>query len=336
MNMEIGTVYISAQGSRVSRVGERLIIRDKENKVLEDVPFFKLRQIVCFGSIELTSAAILQLLRRDVDVVYMSLSGRFKCRLSNMNMTMVKCRQSQYKNAANPEFRLRLARSMLTGKLLNAKSFLVRRNRPACEQVSESIWKIATSIEMIEDAKTTDELMGIEGIAAKEYFSGYRYLLKQELGFYDRNRRPPKDPVNAMLSFGYTLLFNMVLAAVEQVGLDSHLANLHAIQDRRPSLALDLMEEFRVITVDTVVMRLVNLVRVKPVDFFDGEEKGTRMREQTIALLVSELQARLRTKANDPVTQNLFSLKDLLLRQAYQYRNVVSGDRDAYRAVVMK
>lgn len=333
--MEIGVLYISAQGSRITRVGERLVVRDRDDKILEDVPFFRVRQVICFGSVEITSAAVIQLLRRGIDMVYMSLAGRFKCRLSNMNPAQVKCRQSQYEKGADHTFRLRLGRAMLTGKLLNAKSFLVRRNRPACEQVSDSIWKIATALDMIESAQTPDELMGIEGVAAREYFNGYRYLLKQDLGFCERNRRPPKDPVNAMLSFGYTLLYNMVLAAVEQVGLDAHLSNLHAIQDRRPSLALDLMEEFRVITVDMVVMRLVNLVRVRPIDFFYDEEKGTRMREQTIALLISELQARLRAKVADPLTQNQFPIKDLLRRQAYQYRAVVSGEREEYRPVVI-
>jgi len=333
--MEIGVLYINAQGSRITRVGERLLVRDRDDKILEDVPFFIVKQVVCLGSVEITGAAIIQLLRLGIDVVYMSLAGRFKCRLSNMNPAQVKCRQNQYAKAAEAGFRLRIARAMLSGKLLNAKSFLVRRNRPACEAVSDSIWKIATALEMLGAAQTPDELMGIEGIAAREYFNGYRYLLKQDLGFSERNRRPPKDPVNAMLSFGYTLLYNMVLAAVEQVGLDAYLANLHAIQDRRPSLALDLMEEFRVITVDMVVMRLVNLVRVRPIDFFFDDAKGTRMREQTIALLTGELQARLRAKVADPLTQNQFPIKDLLRRQAYQYRAVVSGERDEYLPVVI-
>jgi len=334
--MEIGSLYITVQGSRVCRVGERLLVRGRDDKIIEDMPFFRLQQVVCFGCVEISNAALLQLVRRGIDVVFMSLAGRFKCRLGNMNPVQVKCRQLQYEKAADSQFRLRMAKAMLSGKLQNAKSFLVRRNRPANDEVSESIWKIATAFEMIESAADIDALMGIEGIAARDYFCAYRLLLKQDLGFNERNRRPPRDPVNAMLSFGYTLLYNMILAAVEQTGLDAWLSNLHAIQDRRPSLALDIMEEFRALVVDTVVMRLVNLVRVRPLDFFDDPDKGTRMRAQTIALLVSELQARLRAKAADPVTQNLFPIKDLLLKQAYQYRAVINGDREAYRPVVLK
>ncbi|NCB38593.1 MAG: CRISPR-associated endonuclease Cas1 [Erysipelotrichia bacterium] len=334
--MEIGTLYIGAQGSKITRVGERLLVRDRENKILEDVPFFRLRQIVCFGSVEITSAATAQLMKLGVDVVYMTLTGRFKYRLSNMNPSAVKCRQSQYEKASCNAFRLTLARAMLRGKLLNSKNWLIKRNRPANKLISESIWKISTSLEMLESASTTDELLGIEGIAAKEYFEGFRFLLKQDLGFGERNRRPPKDPVNAMLSFGYTLLFNMIMAAVEQSGLDPMFSNLHAIQDRRPSLALDLMEEFRCLTVDTVVMRIVNLVRVQPRDFFYDERAGTRMREETIALLVSELQARLKSRVVDPVNQNQFQIKDLFLRQAYQYKAVVCGDREIYQPVVSR
>ncbi len=334
--MEIGSLYVTVQGSRICRVGERLLVRGRDDKIIEDVPFFRLQQVVCFGCVEISNAALLQLVRRGIDVVFMSLGGRFKCRLSNMNPNHVRCRQNQYEKVADGRFRLRMAGDMLRGKLLNAKSFLVRRNRPASEAISESIWKIATAIEMIESASDIEALMGIEGIAARDYFAAFRLLLKQDLGFNERNRRPPRDPVNAMLSFGYTLLYNMVLAAVEQAGLDAWLSNLHAVQDRRPSLALDLMEEFRALVVDTVVMRLVNLVRVRPVDFFDDPEKGTRMRAQTIALLVSELQARLRAKTADPVTQSLFPIKDLLLRQAYQYRAVINGEREFYRPVELK
>jgi CRISPR-associated protein Cas1 len=334
--MEIGTLYVTAQGSRLTRVGERLVVRSKENKVIEDVPFFRLRQIICFGSIELTNAATVKLLRQHIDVVFLSLTGRFKCRLDCQNFNSVKCRQQQYKLSLCTDFRLKLASQILKGKLQNARNWLVKRNRPARKEITQSIWKIATAIEMIDSAQTTDELLGIEGIAAKDYFSGFRLVLKQEIGFNERNRRPPKDPVNAMLSFGYMLLFNMVLAAIQQVGLDPAFSNLHAIQDRRPSLALDLMEEFRCLVVDTVVVRLVNLVRVQPRDFFPDQRNGVKMREEAIALLVRELQNRLRSKLPDPVSKKLYPTKDLIIKQAYQYKSIVLEEKEIYEAVAAK
>lgn len=334
--MEIGTLYIIAQGSRITRVGERLIVRDKENKILQDIPFFRLRQVVCFGGVELTSAATYKLMQHDIDVLYMTLTGRFKYRLSNFTRTAAFCRQMQYKHSLDNDFRIKISRQILRGKLVNSKRFLVKRNRPAQAEVSDAIWNISNCIEMIDQAQTVDELMGIEGTAARDYFIGFRFLLKQDLGFFDRNRRPPRDPVNALLSFGYTLLFHKVLAAVEQAGLDPMYSNLHAVQDRRPSLALDLMEEFRVLTVDTIVMRMANLVRVRPIDFYDDERKGTRMRAHTIALLISELQARLKARVTDPSNQKQFMLKDMFLRQAWQYKAVVCGEKESYQAVIGK
>ncbi len=334
--METGAIYVSAQGSRLTRVGERLVVRSREDKIIEDVPFFRLTQVICFGSIEITSAALGKLLRNGIDVIFLTLSGRFKYRLDNFNPAAIKCRISQYQKSLDQEFRLRTAGAFLQGKLNNARNFLIKRNRPAGEEVSAAIWKLKSATEMIPVAGSTDELLGIEGNAAKEYFAALKHLLKQDLGFNDRNRRPPKDPVNAMLSFGYMLLLKMVLAAIEQVGLDPMMANLHATQDRRPSLALDLIEEFRVPVIDTVVVRLVNLVRVQPRDFFNDSRLGTRIREEAIALLVSEIQARLRARLTDPVSQKLFQIKDLIIRQAYQYKAVVLDEKPFYQAVTIK
>lgn len=334
--MESGAIYVSAQGSRLTRVGERLIVRSREDKIIEDVPFFRLVQVVCFGSIEITSAALGKLMRHGIDVVFLTLSGRFKYRLDSFNPAAIKCRICQYQKSLDPSFRLRMGAAFLKGKLVNARNFLIKRNRPACENVSATIWKLKSTIEMIAFAETTDELMGLEGSAAREYFAALKFLFKQDLGFNDRNRRPPRDPINAMLSFGYMLLLQSVVAAIEQVGLDPMLANLHAIQDRRPSLALDLIEEFRVPVIDTVVMRLVNLVRVQPRDFFTDERLGTRMREEAIALLVSEIQARLRARLPDPLSQKLFQIKDLIIRQAYQYKAVVADEKPDYQAVIMQ
>ncbi|MDN5280638.1 MAG: CRISP-associated protein Cas1 [Clostridiales bacterium] len=333
--METGTIYVNAQGSRLTRVGERLVIRSKENRIIEDVPFFRLVQVVVFGNVELTGAAMGKLIKSGIDIIFLTITGRFKYRLDNFNKSAIKCRLSQYQKSLDDAFRLKIARSIVKGKILNSKNWLVKRNRPASADVSASIWKLKSALEMTENACSIDELMGIEGIAAKDYFSGLKHVLKQDLGFNERNRRPPRDPVNAMLSFGYMLLLNYVTSAIEQVGLDPMLANLHAVQDRRPSLALDLIEEFRCSVVDTVVTRLVNLVRIQPRDFFYDSRKGIRMREEAIGLFISEIQARLRARFPDPVTKKQFSLKDLIVKQAYQYKSLILNEKTDYQAVII-
>jgi len=161
-------------------------------------------------------------------------------------------------------------------------------------------------------------------------------LLKQDLGFSGRVRRPPTDPVNAMLSFAYTLLFNRVLSAVEQGGLDPMLANLHAFEDRRPSLALDLMEEFRVPVVDSIVMAMVNRVEVGPGDFTMLSGKGIRMSEIAIGKLVRAFQARLSEQLPHPVNGKSYSFREMIVQQAWQYKSVVLGEADEYRPIAIR
>jgi len=328
--MQIGTLYVHWQGSQLATVGERLVVRNREGSILEDIPFFRLRQIVCFGSVEVTSRTIFQLMRRQIDLVYLTLKGRFKCRLSNLNERLVETRRHQYRRSFEDSFKLKVAGEIVSGKLLNYRNWVQKRQRRALVDCGMELVSINECVEMVRSAASVDELMGIEGIGSKAYFSALRKSLKQYLGFSERNRRPPRDPVNAMLSFGYTLLFNRVLAAIETAGLDPFMANLHSDQNFRPSLALDLMEEFRLFCVDNVVSRLVNLVQVKPDDFHTSEKDGVKMNEATISLLVKEMQARFAGSCFYPRDNRKIQVQDLIVRQSYLYRDAVCGDSPGY------
>lgn len=332
--MEIGTLYITSQGAKLTKVGERLVIRDKENKVLHDIPFFRVRQIICFGSVEITSQSIFQIMRRSIDVVYLTKSGRFKCRLSNLNESMVQTRTEQYRRANDNEFRLNVAKAIVRGKLLTYKNWMMFKQRRGIIEAGSEIMSISEAINLIDSALNTDELMGLEGLGSRNYFEAFKKSIKQEIGFNERNRRPPRDPVNAMLSFGYTLLLNKVLSAIEQVGVDPFMANLHANQNNRPSLALDLMEEFRHFLVDAVVLRMVNLAQVRPNDFLMSENKGMRMNERVIALLVKEIQGRLASSSYYARDNKKMQLQDQILRQAYLYRDAIKSNETQYVPLV--
>jgi len=331
--MEIGTAYITAQGSRLTKVGERLVVRDKERKVLLDIPYFRLRQVICFGSIEISNAALIQLQRREIDTIFLTLSGRFKCRLSNLVLTSVECLMAQYKHALDEQFRLSCAKQILIGKLNSSKNWFLHKNRITGYTLSSALASVNSCLELIETAENTSELFGIEGTAARVHFEGFRTILRQDLNFRGRNRRPPRDPVNALLSFGYTLLLYRVQAAVQQAGLDPCFSNLHAIQDRRMSLALDLMEEFRVAVVDTVVAKAINLIQFKPDNFYSDEIKGTRMTTNTIARYVKMLQDKLSIRYPYGPEHKKIPLKDLIIKQVYQYKSLVLGDIKEYRPV---
>lgn len=332
--MEIGTVYISSQGAKIVKIGERLVVRDKDGKIIHDMPFFKIRQIFCIGSVEITSQAIFQLMYRGIDVVYLTKSGRFKCRLSNLNEKSVISRIAQYKRELDPAFRLEIARKIVIGKLTNYRLWMMQKNRRGVINGVNEIASISDAIMLASNVTTTDELMGLEGIGSKAYFEAFRKSIKQNLGFQERNRRPPKDPVNAMLSFGYTILYHKVLAAIEQAGVDPFMSNLHANQNSRPSLALDLMEEFRHFVIDTVVLRIVNLVQVRNEHFTYTPDKGVLMSEYAIATLVREIQSRLGNSYYYPRENRKLELQDQIIKQTYLYRESVEKGMEVYQPVI--
>jgi CRISPR-associated protein Cas1 len=334
--MEIGTLYITTQGARLTKTGERLIARNIEGKVIQDIPFFRLRQIICFGTVEVTASTIFQLMRRGIDLVYLTLSGRFKCRLSNLNQKSVKCRLLQYRHAFENSFRLKVAKNIVKGKLGNCLNMMRFRQRRGGTSCANEVAAVSEAIDLIEEANTVDEVMGLEGAGSRAYFSAFSGFLKQNIGFNGRNRRPPKDPVNAMLSFGYTILFHKVLGAVERAGLDPFIANLHAARDGRPSLALDLMEEFRLFVVDAAVLRMVNLAQVKPDDFLFTAEQGVKMKESVIALLVKELQARLTIRNYYLVEKRKLQVQDQILSQAMKYKSLLKGEEENYLPVIYR
>lgn len=332
--MEVGTLYIATQGARLTKVGERLVVRNKEGKIIHDMPFFKVRQIFCFGTVEITAQTIFQIMYRNIDLVYLTKTGRFKCRLSNLNEKSVITRIEQYKRTFDENFRLEMARKIVIGKLTNYRLWVMFKNRRAVIEAQREAIAITEAIRLAESATNVDELMGIEGIGSKAYFEAFRKALKQELGFLERNRRPPKDPVNAMLSFGYTILYHKVLAAIEQAGVDPFMANLHSNQNARPSLALDLMEEFRHFCVDAVVLRLVNLAQVRAGNFTYTADKGVLMSEYAIAMLIKEMQNRLGSSFVYVRDGKKLQLQEQIIRQAYFYRDAVNNGVEIYQPVI--
>ncbi len=158
---------------------------------------------------------------RNIDLVYLTKNGRFKCRLSNLNEKSVLSRIAQYQRSLDEKFKLEMARKIVIGKLSNYKNWIMFKNRHGVIDANNEAFVISQSISLAESAMSVDELMGIEGNGSKIYFEAFRKGLKQNLNFFERNRRPPRDPVNAMLSFGYTILYHKVLAAIEQAGVDS-------------------------------------------------------------------------------------------------------------------
>ncbi len=309
------SLYVVEQGSRLHRVGARLLVRDRERRVLRDVPMFRLDRVLLFGNVEVTTEAFVQIVRKGIDLVYLTRTGSFKCRANPLRLEDAELRVLQYRLSLDVERRLAAARRMVAAKIGNCR-VLLRRTTPAAPPIRGALMpKLKQLASEAERAPSLEFLRGIEGTAAREYFAGLGAKLKQDLGFLGRARRPPRDPVNALLSFGYTLLYGQVLSAVHTAGLDPYQGVLHVIQKGRPSLPLDLMEELRPL-VDGLVLGLVNRVALTARDFRMDPQLGCRMSERALARFVDTFHARMRGTVLSEATGRTVSYSEFIRLQA--------------------
>jgi CRISPR-associated protein Cas1 len=280
-------VYLMEQNATVSKEGGRLLIK-KEGAVSHSIHLFKLEQIVLFGNIFLTPAAIRYLLKEGIDTAFMTRQGRYLGRLQSALGKNIVLRREQFRKMEDDGFCLKTAKAVIKGKLSNLRTVLMRLNRQRENlELDNEILSLRNLIPKVDEAGSLDTLRGYEGKGSAVYFEGFsKGFLAEDFKFPGRVRRPPTDPINALLSLGYTLLMNQVIAAVGLIGFDPYFGSLHSVDYGRPSLALDLMEEWRPIIVDTLVLSVFNLKALTPSDFEERKpvlaETGS-MREEELA-----------------------------------------------------
>ncbi len=266
----MASLYIVEQGATLRKESNRLVV-ERDGAALAEIHDFKLDRVVIFGNVQLTTPAIWFLLESGIDTAFLSASGKLRGRLAPLESKNVPLRLRQYECTQDAGFARRMASAIVAGKIANCIAVLSRhqRNHPECAleaeiaQLNSYLKKAARG----ESAHSLDSLRGVEGQAAAVYFQGFARTLRRRMQFTKRTRRPPADPVNALLSFGYTLLYNEAISALSSVGFDPYLGFYHALHYGRCSLALDLMEEMRPLVADRLATQMVNLEIVKPDDF---------------------------------------------------------------------
>jgi CRISP-associated protein Cas1 len=270
----LAILYVTEQGAVLTKQGNRLVV-EKLHKTIQWVHAFKVEQVVLMGSVSLSPAVIPFLLQEGIDTVFMSLYGKYRGRLVSQFAKNIDLRRLQFRKMDDPNFCLELARIYVQGKLFNSRVLLRRQNQEIQkEEITAVLHRLRALARQTESAEKVDTVMGIEGAGAAAYFGCFRHLVRAEgITFEGRNRRPPRDPVNVLLSLGYTLLANAVQTQVQVAGLDPFLGCLHSPEYGRPSLVLDLMEEFRPVLVDALVLALVNRRIIQPTDFYRPEER---------------------------------------------------------------
>lgn len=263
----MSTLYVIKPGARLEKEYQRLLVV-KDDQVLLRVPIQRVSQVFLVGRVGVTTPALHSLLRNKVPMLLVSRTGKLKGRLLPPVRANLPLRQSQYRRNDDSDFCLQLARKIVAGKIRNQRVLAQRLARQR-EFIGEkdTLDALKTSMQHARQAATIASLLGVEGYAAKQYFSFYQQAFEPKWDFTKRTRRPPKDPVNALLSFGYTFLNHAIMAALETAGLDPYLGFFHAEKYGRPALALDLVEEFRAPVVDSLVLTLIRRQTLQEHDF---------------------------------------------------------------------
>ena len=263
-------VYVQGQGFSVGLKGEVLEIRDKGTAVNE-ARLLETAQLSLFGNVQISAQALRELTSRDVPIIHLSYGGWLNAITTPPTHKNIELRRRQFRSADNPDFCLSLARTIVAGKIRNQRTMLRRNSRDLPDGL---LHRMAESRRRADTATSLEQLLGIEGNAARDYFSNFSLMFKADEGastttfnFESRNRRPPRDPVNALLSFLYSLLVKDLVATLVGVGFDPYLGFYHQPRYGRPALALDLMEEFRPLVADSVAIGLINNGEIRPIDF---------------------------------------------------------------------
>jgi len=264
----MGTVYVTQEDAFIGKTDERLTVK-ADKKTILDVPSIKVDGIVVLGRATISPAAISELLERKIPLTFMTKNGKYLGKLEPELTKNIFVRAAQWKAAGESPEAVHVVQGFVRGKLKNYRNTLYRNQRKHLEvDLQGAITHLENAIAPIDSTNSINSLRGLEGAGSAAYFGAFNQLIRTEgFSFETRNRRPPTDPVNSLLSFGYSLLRHDIQSAVNIVGFDPYLGYLHCQHYGRPGLALDLMEEFRPLVVDAVVLQAINKRILKPEDF---------------------------------------------------------------------
>lgn len=342
MKKHLNTLYITSDDAYVRKERETFVVEVNGQKAFQ-APIHSIENIVCFGFKPLTPALMAFCAENNVGVSYLSETGKFLARVHGAQQGNVLLRKAQYAMADSETGSLNIARPIVAAKVTNCRSLLQRhqRNHPdlATDSLNSVIHSLGNRLTDIQRAESLDELRGHEGECASLYFSVLSSLItaqQDDFAFSVRSKRPPLDPANALLSFLYAILANDVRSALETVGLDPQVGFLHQLRPGRPSLALDLMEEFRAYLGDRIMLNLINLKQVTKKDFEIRESGEVRMSEEARKTVLTAYQRRKQEEITHPFLGEKMTIGLLPHIQAQLLARYIRGDTFAYPPFYLK
>lgn len=344
MKHHLNTLFIQTDGASLSKEGQTVRVRvDGEVKVR--IPVHTLGGIVCFGRVNATTPLLTLCAEKGVAVSFLSSTGRLQARVTGFTPGNVLLRREQYRRADSDRDSRDIAAAMVAAKIANARTVLLRAARDHGDPtgaLAHAAQRLALSAQQALNALCLDVLRGIEGDAASDYFNAFNHLITLPLpeasAFHipGRNRRPPTDPMNALLSFLYAMLAHDARSACEACGLDPAVGFLHRDRPGRPSLALDLMEELRAVLCDRVGLNLVNRRQVSAKDFVHLPNGAVRMSDMARRAVLTAYQERKQESIMHPYILERTTIGLVVHLQARLLSRLLRGELDTYPAFVWK
>lgn len=343
MKKLLNTLFITSKNSYLRREGETILV-EVDKKTKQKIPIHILQSIICFGNV-MCSPSLMQLCAlRNVQISFLSTRGTFIAKVKGPITGNVLLRREQYRKADDQTTCALIARSIIIGKIANSRTILLRaarehKSEDVVEKLKSASSHLAYLIKKLDKIEDLDSLRGIEGEAAKTYFSVFDCMIlsqKDDFFFKERSRRPPLDNMNALMSFIYTLLTNDFIAALESIGLDPAVGYLHKDRPGRPSLALDMIEEARSFIADRLALSLINRQQIKGAGFVKSETGDIRMSEETRKVVLSAYQAKKQEEIYHPFIEEKIAIGLVPHVQALLFSRYIRGDLDGYPPFIYK
>ena len=343
MKKLLNTLYVTSENSYLALDGENVVVFENKTE-LGRVPLHNLEEIVSFGYRGTSPALMGACVDRNISLCYLTPQGKFLARISGEIKGNVILRQQQYTSSRDESISLGIAKNCILGKVYNARWVLERAVRDHSMQIDVDQVRAASSflknsLELIQNSQSKDQLRGYEGEAASIYFGVFNQLIlqqKKDFVFKGRNKRPPLDPVNALLSFVYTLLTNTITSALESVGLDPYVGYLHTDRPGRASLSLDLIEELRAVLADRLVLTLINRKLIAGKNFSQKENGAVLMDDEIRRRVLTEWQNKKKEIITHPYLQEKVEWGMVPYVQALLLARYLRGDLDGYPVFLWK
>lgn len=343
MKHHLNTLYVTTQGAYLSQYGEAVQVKVEEETRLQ-LPLHTIGSIVCFGRVSMSPWLMGKCAEGGISISFLTEHGKFLARVEGCAPGNVLLRREQYRRADDATASAAIARSIVAAKIANARTVLLRALRDnggaaGSDEIKGAAGRLAYSLQQVATSPSLDSIRGVEGEAASTYLGVFNHLIRRSdagFAFTSRSRRPPLDPVNALLSFLYAMLGHDARAACESTGLDSQVGFLHRDRPGRPGLALDLMEEFRPILADRLALSLINRQQVRASAFRRSETGGVEMSDDTRKEVLTAYQRRKQDVVMHPFMGEETTVGLLLQLQARLLARHLRGDLDAYPPFIWK